>query len=228
VFFYMNGKLRDDRVRYDSPVWNGFQLSTSFIDGGATDIALRYGADWWGTTVVAAVAETFATSLNHSACAAYCYSIGIPTAANAAVGQPTGLALQYSPGAAGSNQFDGSASVLHPSGLSFTIAGGIQDPIYKDPLGQNITPTLLYLKAGWQTPTPWFDLGKTGFSVSYAENDELQFKNDAAKDYGIGIAQNIASDAAQIYAGYHHQTLERDFASYKPIDLVLIGGIARF
>jgi hypothetical protein len=56
----------------------------------------------------------------------------------------------------------------------------------------------------------------------------LQFKNDVARDYGVGIAQNIASDAAQIYAGYHHQTLNRDFASYKPIDVVLIGGIARF
>ncbi|MEI9981879.1 MAG: hypothetical protein WDN69_00870 [Aliidongia sp.] len=228
VFFYMNGKIRDDRVRYDSPVWNGFQLSGSAIDGGATDIALRYGADWWGTTVVAAVAETFATSLNHTACAAYCYSSGIPTAANAAVGQPTGLALQYGPSAAGSNQFDGSASILHPSGLNLTIAGGMQDPIYKDPLGQNVTPTLIYVKAGWQTPTPWFSFGKTAFSVSYGENDDLQFKGDTARDYALGLSQNIASDAAQIYAGYHHQTLDRDFASYKPIDLVLVGGIARF
>ncbi len=228
VFFYMDGKVRDDRIRYDSPVWNGFQFSTSAIDGGATDIALRYGADWWGTTVVASAAETFATSLNHSACAAYCYSSGIPTTANAAVGQPTGLALQYGPSAAGSNQFDGSASILHPSGLNFTVAGGIQDPIYKDPLGQNVTPTLIYLKAGWQTPDPWFSIGKTAFSVSYAENDDTQFKGDAAKDYTVGFAQNIDAGAAQIYAGYHHQTLDRDFASYKPIDLVLVGGIARF
>ena len=228
VFFYMNGKIRDDRVRYDSPVWNGFQLSTSAIDGGAYDIALRYGADWWGTTVVAAAAETFATSLNHTACAAYCYSSGTPSAGATLTGQANGLALQYGPGAAGSNQFDGSMSILHPSGLNLTVAGGIQDPIYKDPLGQNVTPTLIYAKLGWQTPTPWFYFGKTAFSVSYAENDELQFKNDVARDYAVGFGQNIASDAAQIYAGYHHQTLNRDFASYKPIDVVLIGGIARF
>ena len=228
VFFYMDGKVRDDRIRYDSPVWNGFQFATSFIDGGASDIALRYGADWWGTTVVASVAETFATSLGHSACAAYCYSSGTPSAAATVSGQANGLALQYGPSAAGSNQFDGSASILHPSGLNFTIAGGVQDPIYKDPFGQSVTPTLLYAKLGWTTPTPWFDIGKTAFSVSYAENDDTQFKNDAAKDYTVGIAQNIDSGAAQIYAGYHHQTLDRDFASYKPIDLVLVGGIARF
>ena len=228
VFFFMDGKVRDDRLRYDSPVWNGFQLSTSAIDGGAYDIALRYGADWWGTTVVAAAAETFATSLNHGACAAYCYSSGIPTTANAAVGQATGPALQYGPSAAGSNQFDGSISILHPTGLSLTVAGGVQDPIYKDPLGQEVTPTLLYAKLGWQTPTPWFDIGKTAFAFSYAENDDTQFKDDAAKEYAFQIAQNIDAGAAQIYAGYHHQTLERDFASYRPIDLVLVGGIVRF
>ena len=228
VFFFFDGKVRDDRIRYDSPVWNGFQLSTSAIDGGAYDIALRYGADWWGTTVTAALAETFATSLNHGACAAYCYSSGIPTATNSAVGQPTGTALQYGPSAAGSNQFDGAISILHPTGLSLTVAGGVQDPIYKDPLGQEVTPSLIYAKLGWQTPTPWFDFGKTAFAFSYAENDEMQFKNDTGTEYAFQIAQNIDAGAAQIYAGYHHQTLERDFASYKPIDLVLVGGIVRF
>jgi predicted porin len=228
VFFYMDGKVRDDRIRYDSPVWNGFQLATSFIDGGATDIALRYGADWWGTTVVASVAETFATSLGHSACAAYCYSSGTPGAGPTLSGQANGLALQYGPSAAGSNQFDGSASILHPSGLNFTIAGGVQDPIYHDPFGQTVSPTLIYAKLGWQTPTPFFDIGKTAFAVSYAENDDTQYKNDEAKDYAFQIAQQIDAGAMTLFAGYHHQTLDRDFASYKPIDLVLVGGIARF
>jgi hypothetical protein len=224
----MDGKVRDDRVRYDSPVWNGFQFSSSFIDGGATDIALRYGADWFGTTVVASAAETFATSLGHSACAAYCYASGTPTATPVTTGQANGLALQYGPSAAGSNQFDGSASILHPSGLNFTIAGGIQNTIYNDPLGEHVTPTLLYLKGGWQTPQPWFDIGKTAFAVSYAENDELQYKGDSAKDYAAQVDQQIDAGAMTLFAGYHHQTLDRDFASYRPIDLVLVGGIARF
>jgi hypothetical protein len=228
VFFYMDGKIRDDRVRYDSPVWNGFQFSASAIDGGATDLALRYGADWWGTTVVASVAETFATSLNHGACASFCYSSGNPSVANAAVGQPTGTALQTSPSAAGSNQFDGSISILHPSGLSLTVAGGVQDPVYKDPLGERVSPNLFYVKGAWQTPAPWFDIGKTAFGVSYTENDELQFANDAAKDYAFLINQNIDPGAAQAFFALHHQTLDRSFATYRPIDLAVVGGIVRF
>jgi hypothetical protein len=228
VFFFMDGKVRDDRIRYDSPLWNGFQLSTSAIDGGAYDIALRYGADWYGTTVVAAGAATFATSLAHSACAAYCYSSGIPTAGNAGVGQPTGVALQYGPSAAGSNQYDGSISVLHPSGLSLTVAGGVQDPIYHDPLGNSVNPTLLYVKAGWQTPTPWFSFGKTAFAFSYAENDDLQYKGDAAEEYAFQIAQNVDPGALQVYTAYHHQTLDRSFGTYRPIDLLLVGGVVKF
>jgi len=228
VFFFMDGDVRNDRIRYDSPVWNGFQLSASAIDGGATDIALRYGADWFGTTVVAAGAATFATSLSHSACAAYCYSSGTPSVGPVLTGQPTGLALQYGPSAAGSNQFDGSFSILHPSGLSLTVAGGVQDPIYHDPFGQSINPTLLYVKGGWQTPAPWFSFGKTFFAASYAENDDLQYKGDSAKDYAFQIDQNIDSGAMTLYTGYHHQTLDRDFGTYRPIDLLLVGGIARF
>ena len=193
-----------------------------------TDIALRYGADWYGTTVVAAGAATFATSLSHSACAAYCYSSGIPSAGNAAVGQPTGLALQYGPSAAGSNQYDGSISVLHPSGLSLTVAGGVQDPIYHDPFGQSINPTLVYVKGGWLTPDPWFSFGKTAFALSYAENDDLQFKGDRAVEYAAQIAQNIDPGALQIYTAFHHQTLDRSFGTYRPIDLVLMGGVVKF
>lgn len=228
VFFYMDGKLRDDRVRYDSPLWNGFQLSASAIDGGAADIALRYGADWWGTTVVAGLAETFAGSLNHSACASYCYSGGNPTVALASVGQPSGTALQTQPAANGSNQFNGSFSILHPTGLSLTVSGGTQNVKYKDPLGQAISPNLLYVKTAWQTPEPWFDIGKTAFGVSYTENDELQFADDTARDYAFLIDQNIDPGAAQLFFALHHQTLDRAFATYRPIDLALVGGIVRF
>jgi hypothetical protein len=42
VFNYFDGLSRDDRIRYDTPSWHGFGLATSFVDGGAFDIALRY------------------------------------------------------------------------------------------------------------------------------------------------------------------------------------------
>jgi len=43
-----------DRIRSDSPVFNGFQLSTSLLDGGAVDAALRYSGEISGIAVEAA------------------------------------------------------------------------------------------------------------------------------------------------------------------------------
>ncbi|HVJ54450.1 MAG TPA: hypothetical protein VM689_18445, partial [Aliidongia sp.] len=228
VFFFFDGKVRDDRLRYDSPMWNGFQFSTSAIDGGAYDFALRYGGNWWGTIVQAGAAVTLATSLNHAAPNAYAYSNGVPTAANALVGQGGTPPIITGPSANGSTQYNGSISMLHPSGVNLTLAGGYQDVIYQDPLHRNISPDLFYAKLGWKTPVPWFSLGPTAFAVSFAENDELLYAGDHAKDYGVLFEQEINPASASLFVSYHHQTLERDFGSYAPIDLVTAGGIVRF
>jgi hypothetical protein len=228
VFFYMDGLVRNDRIRYDSPTWNGFQLSTSAIDGGAYDVALRYGGDWYGTQVQAGAAISLATSLNHAAPNAYGYSSGVPTAASALVGQGSTPPIITGPSAAGSTQYNGSFSILHPTGLNLTVAGGYQDVIYQDPLHQNLSPDLIYVKAGWKTPTPFFSFGPTAFALSFAENDDLLYHGDHAKDFGVLFEQEVSPAAASLYVSYHHQELDREFGSYAPIDLVTAGGIVRF
>ena len=45
---------RDDRLRYDTPSFAGFMLSTSWVDGDELDVALRYGREFNGTEVAAA------------------------------------------------------------------------------------------------------------------------------------------------------------------------------
>ena len=42
VFSNFDGLSRDDRIRYDTPEWNGLSLATSAISGGGGDVALRY------------------------------------------------------------------------------------------------------------------------------------------------------------------------------------------
>ncbi|HBC53269.1 MAG TPA: hypothetical protein DCZ06_03310, partial [Alphaproteobacteria bacterium] len=44
AFSNLDGLSRDDRIRYDTPEFGGFQLSTSAVAGGEADIALRYAA----------------------------------------------------------------------------------------------------------------------------------------------------------------------------------------
>jgi hypothetical protein len=228
VFFFFDGDVRNDRIRYDSPLWNGFQFSTSEIDGGATDVALRYAAEWFGTEIQAAGAATFATSLNHGTPAAYGYSSGIPTAANAAAAQGT-IPLSYQISTAGSNQYDGSVALYNkPTGLNLAVAGGFQDVVYQDPLHHNLDPTLLYVKGGWKTPTPWFDFGTTAFALGYLQNDNLIYAGDRAKEYQVLLEQEITPAAMSLYASYHHQTLDREAGSYLPIDLITVGAVARF
>ena len=42
VFSNFDGLSRDDRIRYDTPEWNGLSLATSAISGSGGDVALRY------------------------------------------------------------------------------------------------------------------------------------------------------------------------------------------
>lgn len=57
AFNNFDGLHREDRVRYDTPTFGGgFQLSTSFTEGGATDGAIRYSGKIGDTEIAAAVA----------------------------------------------------------------------------------------------------------------------------------------------------------------------------
>lgn len=50
-----DGMSRKDRIRYNTPTMAGFTLSTSFINGGGWDGALRYSGDFGGNKLAAAV-----------------------------------------------------------------------------------------------------------------------------------------------------------------------------
>ncbi len=64
AFDSFDGLSRNDRIRYDTPGFGGIRLSASAVQGGATDFALRYAADYGGTKVAAgaAVANRSSTS----------------------------------------------------------------------------------------------------------------------------------------------------------------------
>lgn len=55
VFSNFDGLSRDDRIRYDSPGFNGVRVSASHISGGAYDVALRYAAKFDGVKTAAAI-----------------------------------------------------------------------------------------------------------------------------------------------------------------------------
>ena len=53
-FTNLDGASRNDRVRYDTPTFAGFQVSGSAISGGSGDVALRYGGKFGSVKVKAA------------------------------------------------------------------------------------------------------------------------------------------------------------------------------
>ena len=224
VFNYMDGLVRDDRVRYDSPLWNGFQLSSSLVDGGAFDAAIRYGAIWQGVKISAAFGFADADSRNHSAPSnAYGYATA-PTA----TGQngPLSTASIADTSANESKQYAGSVSVLLPDGLNATFASGTRDVKYTDPLGHPLSPTMYYAKLGYLTR--FWDFGQTAFSVDYNENQELNFAGDTARGYGLALVQNIDDAGLELFMSGHLQSLSRDFASYYDITTVTAGARVRF
>jgi predicted porin len=231
VFNNFGGLGRDDRVRYDTPVWEGLQFSTSYVDGGSYDAALRLGRSIGEFRIIAAAAGMDATHRNHTPTANLGYA-GVPTGdsngtslagVNAAPSAPS--LADVSPN--GSRQFDGSISVLHDSGISLTMAGGVRDPRYLDPTGHQLSPDLFYVKLGYQHD--FFSFGRTAFGVDFAQQDEVIFAGDVARSYSIGIVQNIDAAAIEIFASLRRETLDRSIGGrFDPIYAAWTGARVRF
>lgn len=221
VFNYMNGLVRDDRVRYDSPMFGPVQFAASLVDGGAFDVAMRVGAIWDGIKISAAFGFADADGRNHSAPAnAYGYA-----AAPIGTG-PLAATTIADVSANASKQYSGSMSVVLPDGLNATIAGGTRDVKYTDALGRPMSPVMYYAKLGYIAH--FWDFGQTAFSVDYNENDELIFAGDTARSYGIEFVQNVDNAGMELFVAGHHQMLSRDFASYYDITAVTAGARVRF
>lgn len=221
VFNFMNGLSRDDRIRYDSPQFGPFQISTSLVDGGAFDIALRMGATWEGIKMSAGFGFADADGRNHSAPA---NAYGYASAPSGAGALSAASIADTSPNA--SKQYSGSASVLLPNGMNVTIGGGVRDVKYDDPLGRPLSPTYYYGKLGYLTR--FWDFGQTAFAVDYVENDELNFAGDTARGYGIEFVQDLDSAGMQFYAAGHREYLSRSYASYYGITAITAGARVRF
>ncbi len=56
VMSNMDGLSRLDRLRYDTPTWNGFSVATSTVERNGNDVALRYSGKIGGAKLAGAVA----------------------------------------------------------------------------------------------------------------------------------------------------------------------------
>jgi hypothetical protein len=101
-------------------------------------------------------------------------------------------------------QYNGSASILHSSGLNFTLAGGLRD--YEDT--DRNDGTFVYGKLGFRRQ--FFEIGETRFAVDYGRFNRVAQNGDEATTAGVQIVQDFAEHGAEYYLGYRWHSLDRD------------------
>jgi len=207
VFDALSG-WRDDRVRYDTPTWNGFTAGGSVAQGAAWDIGLRYAGKLDGVQVAGGIAYM---NLNGQ--------------------QPRNNPLDGSNPywARWSEKASGSLSVLLPNGLNATVSGGwgkhhddccSTTNIATDDAGTWFT------KIGYQASI--FDIGKTAFAVQGGQSFNSYQNGDIASRVGFSVDQPISDKGIELYAGYEHLTLHRSGANFDASDVALIGTRIQF
>lgn len=128
------------------------------------------------------------------------------------------------------NQTNGSASVLHSSGLSLTVAGGYQDLesglFNPDGTKRDDNPTFYYTKLGYRHQ--FFEVGETRFALDYARNDDVAQDGDEAKSVGFQMVQDFPEWGTEYYLGYRWHELDRDLADFNDINALMTGVRVKF
>ncbi len=97
-------------------------------------------------------------------------------------------------------QFNGSASVLHSSGLNLTVAGGIENLKGTANLGRD-NPTELYFKVGYKAKI--FDAGTSNFFADYADYDDTLANGDEGTSWSIGVTQILKDYATELFVVFN-------------------------
>jgi predicted porin len=126
------------------------------------------------------------------------------------------------------DQYSGSVSALHKSGLNLTLAGGNRN--YKDEVGEpdRDDAKFWYGKLGFRRG--FFPLGETRFSADYGEYKNVAQNDDTAKTFGIQIVQVLDRWGTEYYLGYRFHDLDRkgEDVDFKTINAVMSGFRIKF
>ncbi len=209
AFSNLDGYSRRSRVRWDSPTFAGFTLSTSHSQGttghGAdyTDVALRFRKEMNGIRVAA------------------------------------GIAWGHESDGESSSQWSGSASVVHlPSGLNITVAGGdrdFQDNVLglAIPTGYRYDDSYWYIKLGWYRRI--WSKGVTAFYIDYYDGEDQGLGTGSGigatsdgESWGIGVVQRIDAAALELFLGYRQFDYDTNFRNYDEFSYVHAGARIKF
>ncbi len=180
---------RRGRIRYDSPSFNGFS------------VALAYGN------------EILATASNDTY-----YDIALRYSGDIGGARVKGALGWNRRDRLGVYQDDtvASVSMLLPSGLNVTLAGG----------NRNGGGSYGYGKLGWIGN--WFSVGSTAVSVDYYEGNDQTVAGSKSTSVGVGAVQKFDRYNVEAYLGYHTYSLTEPTATYRDASSVLFGARWKF
>ncbi|WP_120632814.1 porin [Ruegeria sp. EL01] len=165
---------RRGRVRYDTPSFNGFSAGIAY---GQNILSSSDDDDY--------------------------YDIGVGYETTFAGGIEFAASLAYAVRSRDDNSGDrkdtiGSASVLMPSGLSFTFAAGTRD---EEEVGVS-DPSFWYGKIAYEGD--WVSWGKTGVGIDYYDGSDFESDGSSTEAWGIAVVQRIDSINTDAYLKYRN------------------------
>ncbi len=120
------------------------------------------------------------------------------------------------------DQYSGSASLLLGNGLNLTVAAALRE--MSDDARDDTT--FWFTKLGYRADI--FDLGKTSFSIDYAEQDDLNQNRDESKTWAIAAVQDMPSWGTEFYLAFRNYKLDRDGTSFEEVNAILGGARVKF
>lgn len=188
---------RRGRVRYDTPTFNGFSAGIAY---GQNILSSSDDDDYFDVGV--SYENTFAGGVEFAAAVAY--------------------AMRKRDDNSG-DQKDviGSASVLMPSGLGFTVAAGTRD----DERDGASDPNFVYGKVSYEGN--WVSWGKTGVGIDYYDGSDFESDGTSTKAWGIGVVQKVDAINTEVYLKYRNHDFDGD-TSFQDNDAYVLGARWKF
>jgi predicted porin len=192
---------RVNGIRYDTPTFSGFQLSTSFSENDRADVTLRYAGEFSGFRLAAGIG----------------YGVGSD---NTDLANASGGVL------ATFNDVtfvSGSASLLHiASGLFATGFAGERD--FDIDGGASFTENNWGLRAG--IAKNFFGIGNTVIYGEYNAFDNVANKGFESEAWGATIIQNVDAAALELFLSY--KNLSADIVGTDDTSILFSGARIKF
>jgi hypothetical protein len=121
------------------------------------------------------------------------------------------------------NQFSGSGSILHSSGLNATVAGGTQE---RSGDGDS-DASMMYFKLGYKAKI--FGAGSTNVYVNYQNTEDLATQGDDATYWGFGVVQLLKDYATELFAAFSIADFDDSKSNtYENLTTGLVGARVKF